>query len=1027
MASLVKPSLVSAAAVTAEGSAERADDEEEEEGRVDPAFTPAQKLGHSPVKNLLQFLASERRAAGCAGAGDELGLYRELLDRSLNLKSSLAAVSILDDRNLRQFYRWTEPLQDPQFFSFKDTHFVLQQVASAFSVSFCVYQSFSGARARPSILLYDSRIRAHILDQDWPGPLPPPQYIFIVEYSGKHGYTLWRSQREENVMPCRDMLGEKWIENVVKPQPKEGASPFCYLTALRQLLLQARGHSSRAGPGKNQDEERSEDCATPDQPWSLTDLLNRSEDAVHSGLLPRCSEALLVAHLGTKLWTLAGRNSGIRAPARERFGVLELVGGGAGGSKASWDRIPVVCVRPEGGLYLLKEPFASHLRRPARPSPSDNPTSGPVAASAVSSAETDRSGKQASGQGSAVLNAIPTAPAAAKPHHASRPRSKEQSPRTRPELANAKEEEEEDGLLPSSRPCGCDVCLASKVYLPNMSKRGPQALYSNDYDLGLFFRIFGLWDAQAEARLQRCFHLSVASFDLESSTDELGGPGPGPAPPPPPPPPPPPSPPETCGQSEEASLQGRLAGPVLPHRDTARRPPPAPPPLTTMPMARLGRRVKVQRILMIGHVDGAGEEDAWLHAGTPPEAEVRLEESLRQREESMMSHVKIFSRRRREPRPAAASGDDPSTAAASCPDPVTDMVHAYATYLTNIRQRREDEKKRLMQPYLEVLAEYKQAHMDYFVSRDVDCEQARQQAWLHSLLGRFEAKLQRLIRTYAVFAFNASGYDLPLLAPSLVSSPALSNLRPTMSRRGTAVTRLTFSNGLRFHDVARMLSPGASLAKFAKVSGLTIVKSLLPYEKLDDNEAFLEEPRLPDRPTDYASSLSAQLPSQEEVNEALRDYEARGFNTVRDYLEYYLKKDCVMLQLSCLVYFDTLKRLTGVHPVEIGRFTLPSFSDYAGQRFLMVAKRIGCFSVNHTLMYSMLRRASVGGLSGVCRTAVNDGPGGDAPCNAHLNDADVEAEGVDARERERPRRPPKHLHYLDIASLYPASGESWSS
>ena len=145
MASLVKPSLVSAAAVTAKGSAERADDEEEEEGRVDPAFTPAQKLGHSPVKNLLQFLASERRAAGCAGPGDELGLYRELLDRSLNLKSSLAAVSILDDRNLRQFYRWTEPLQDPQFFSFKDTHFVLQQVASAFSVSFCVYQSFSGA------------------------------------------------------------------------------------------------------------------------------------------------------------------------------------------------------------------------------------------------------------------------------------------------------------------------------------------------------------------------------------------------------------------------------------------------------------------------------------------------------------------------------------------------------------------------------------------------------------------------------------------------------------------------------------------------------------------------------------------------------------------------------------------------------------------------------------------------------------------------------------------------------------------
>ena len=263
---------------------------------------------------------------------------------------------------------------------------------------------------------------------------------------------------------------------------------------------------------------------------------------------------------------------------------------------------------------------------------------------------------------------------------------------------------------------------------------------------------------------------------------------------------------------------------------------------------------------------------------------------------------------------------------------------------------------------------------------------------------------------------------MPLLCASLLSSPAFNGQKNFIARSGSAVTNLSFECGISFVDISKMISPGVSLAKFAESVGVQTPKPLMPYGKLDEMETFLDCQELPEDPNEYYSELSGCKPSQEEVDAARNDFNSKGFKSVKDYLEHYLKTDVHLLEISMHKFFDRLTEMTGLHPVSCSKFTLASYADVLGQRFLMMNKRIGCWTANHVKIFSILRRAILGGLTMVVRSCTVVGETGLSPCNNHLKDDDVLKADMDEKELAEEHEIPSVIAYWDVNSLYASAG-----
>ena len=78
--------------------------------------------------------------------------------------------------------------------------------------------------------------------------------------------------------------------------------------------------------------------------------------------------------------------------------------------------------------------------------------------------------------------------------------------------------------------CECETCSKSTEYDQNMSKAGPERLVTTDYTLQQLLQMMGLWKEEStKALLDRVCELSVASMDIESRTVrlDLATPGPG--------------------------------------------------------------------------------------------------------------------------------------------------------------------------------------------------------------------------------------------------------------------------------------------------------------------------------------------------------------------------------------------------------------------------------------------------------------------------------------------------------------------
>ena len=390
------------------------------------------------------------------------------------------------------------------------------------------------------------------------------------------------------------------------------------------------------------------------------------------------------------------------------------------------------------------------------------------------------------------------------------------------------------------------------------------------------------------------------------------------------------------------------------------------------------------------------------------------------------------------------------------------MVDSFQTFLIQQYDTVVRQKRGWMKPLFDLLDTYRHRHCEAFLEKG-RAREAERKAWRHMLLGQLEYEADLLCQTWTVYAFNGSGYDLPMLAPYLLRSRTLPGMWH-MQRQGTSVNWMKLRHTqLTLRDIKKMLVPGASLESFAKSTGLPQAqKPLFPYERLDRSGRFLDAAELPLERQAYASSLTDQLPTAAEIAKARQDFRQRGFRTVRQYLHYYLINDCVMLQGAILRFHRKLKDLIQLHPVECRRYTLSSFSALASQHHLRRGKRLACWAPTQGLLYELLSRSMLGGLTAVTRTAVNaGGEPGVSPCNAHVLAQLLDQLAPEEREeaqrilaQERAYQPPfssssscpssaatakdddddkevyatprlgspTTVHYLDCVSLYPSSG-----
>lgn len=208
----------------------------------------------------------------------------------------------------------------------------------------------------------------------------------------------------------------------------------------------------------------------------------------------------------------------------------------------------------------------------------------------------------------------------------------------------------------------------------------------------------------------------------------------------------------------------------------------------------------------------------------------------------------------------------------------------------------------------------------------------------------------------------SSGYDHVLLLSYLV--PLLYELghRPKIFKKGNKVSAITLKSGIAFRDVAKLLAPSTSLRKFGQLFGLEQKKAHFPFKALT-NVAVLSNPLEclpPHSDPCWENDLAAVKISEAEVAEAQRLYNEAKCSCLGDYLKAYLWLDVEILFKSIQLWRSTLSSVIGLDFLQARKYTISGLSYTAGLKNLEKHLRIGCFAVNNSQHYRLLKRGMRG-------------------------------------------------------------------
>ena len=98
----------------------------------------------------------------------------------------------------------------------------------------------------------------------------------------------------------------------------------------------------------------------------------------------------------------------------------------------------------------------------------------------------------------------------------------------------------------------------------------------------------------------------------------------------------------------------------------------------------------------------------------------------------------------------------------------------------------------------------------------------------------------------------------------------------------------------------------------------------------DDGLAILSEKEFPTQLQDWENDLGS-TPTMEEILKAKEKYQERNFTCMENYLDHYLKIDCLLLHKCVLILAETYTLILGVHILDLNCKSFSSYSFWATQ------------------------------------------------------------------------------------------------
>ena len=229
-------------------------------------------------------------------------------------------------------------------------------------------------------------------------------------------------------------------------------------------------------------------------------------------------------------------------------------------------------------------------------------------------------------------------------------------------------------------------------------------------------------------------------------------------------------------------------------------------------------------------------------------------------------------------------------------------------------------------------------------------------AWKNTLFGQFHHHLMRLRQRFVVFGFNSASYDNVLLCPHLCIYFKNLGKRVSVTKNGNSVVSMRMDE-IDFRDVRFLISPGYSLEKFRSMCGLkSRQKMMFPFELLDESQEFLKRPELPSDNAMWRSSLTGEIPDQDDVDRMRAIFAEKKVKNCGEFLKIYLKEDVLILLESLHRLRNAYYTLFSLDFIDSAAMTISSLAMKAGQLHLYRNKSIGFFTQNRRRVYAMLRR-----------------------------------------------------------------------
>ena len=302
-----------------------------------------------------------------------------------------------------------------------------------------------------------------------------------------------------------------------------------------------------------------------------------------------------------------------------------------------------------------------------------------------------------------------------------------------------------------------------------------------------------------------------------------------------------------------------------------------------------------------------------------------------------------------------------------------EVMREYLAHVVERKEAREREKRVLLAPLLRLANTYKEAHLAFCDMERPDREE-RYGGYYRGLYGRFHSRLERLCQLYVVNGYNGAKFDFPILLPSLsLAAHEAKGVTLRVQKKGSAVTSMTLlgrrGSGITFRDPILLLDTSCSLAKLAKMCQLELQKAPMPYRQLDSLDC-VQRKEFSWEPEHWRDELNGGTATPEEIAECRRLFSKLGCRNVGDYLREYLNIDCQLLKDCSVKLYDQFEKTLDVSPLDAGRFTIASYSNFCTQLYLFRNRRPAMFMGRVPCMYNVLSAATTGGLVEVARQRV---------------------------------------------------------